>query len=308
MVKGSWQIPELPEKWKLKGILRESVAEMVGTLVLVMFGDAVIVNMTVYTSNVGDAGVLIINICYGLAVIMGCLFSAGVSGAHLNPAVTITLAIFSGFQWKKVIPYISSQILGAFFGACIVYLAYKDAIEAHCALENNDCDNNPFLIAGAFCTKPKDHVTIFGAIWSEFHGTATLVALILALGDKYNVGNIGKAGPWAVGVLVMAIGMAFGPNTGYAINPARDFGPRLFAAMMWGPRVFSESGNNVFKVYWPIPLFASTVGGVIGGFFYHFLIRAHHPSEELDIDTSNADLNESKQKRPSSKQSVTGDY
>ena len=192
----------------MKGLARECVAEFFGTMVLILFGDGVVANAVLIGQ--GDAGIVLINICWGLAVIMGCLVSAGVSGAHLNPAVTVAVASTGGLPLSKVGPYILSQVVGAFAGAALVYGVYYDQFSAS--------EESIITLNGIFHTFPHPNLSFIGAVVSEFVGTAALLCGIMGIGDSKNVGGLGNAGPWAVGALVIAIGMAMGPNTGYAIN------------------------------------------------------------------------------------------
>jgi len=271
----------------MNSLLRECIAELVGTFILILFGDGVVANITLLPG----AGVSThINICWGLAVTLGVLHSGGISGGHLNPAVTTTMALFKGFPLIKVVPYILSQFIGAFLGACAVYITFMDTIEF---VHNPDNPETVRQVNGVFHTFPGSEVSAFGAVWSEVIGTAALLSGILAIGDKKNVGDLGKAGPWAVGALVIAIGMALGNNTGYAINPARDFGPRMLCLMVFGSGggAFGQSGNDIFDMYWPIPLFCPIIGGAIGAAFYKFSIEIWHPKDdENEVFNSTTDM------------------
>ena len=251
-------------KWKITNpLLRECLAEFIGTFVLIMFGDGVVAQKVLSDGKNGEY--LSINLCWGLAVMFGIYFSGGVSGAHLNPAVTFTLAVFKRFEWKKLPYYIFAQIFGAFIGAAFVYLVYYPALQ-------NTGDITNIKYAGIFATYPQDFETIGGSFFTEFMGTLLLLAGIFAIGDSKNSPASAYTKPAAVGLLVVAIGMAFGFNTGYAINPARDFGPRLFTAVgPWGSKVFTA--NNYY--FW-VPVVAPLFGGVFGGAVYYGFVEAHH--------------------------------
>lgn len=244
-------------------LVRECLAEFMGTFILICFGDGVVAQVVL--SDYKNGEYLSINLCWGLAVMMGIYFSGGVSGAHLNPAVSFTLAVFKRFSWSKVLPYMISQIAGAFCGALMVFLIYYPVIKSV----------DPELTlstAGIFATYPSALVGNETAFLTELFGTALLMGGIFAIGDQLNKPASPYTSPAAVGLLVVAIGMAFGFNSGYAINPARDFGPRLLTAVAgWGSQVFTE------RSYFWVPIVGPLVGGVIGGGAYMLFVENHHP-------------------------------
>ena len=253
----------------LRGTAREMAAEFLGTFTLIMFGCGVVAQVVLSRQTAGEY--LSINLAWGLAVVMGVYVAGGVSGAHLNPAVTLSLAVLRGFPWGKVAPFVIAQVAGAFVGAAVVYLTYMEAF--------TNFDNGirqvigPQGTAGIFATYPQAFLSPFpGGFLDQVVGTALLVGIIFALTDQKNTAPPGPLTPIFVGLLVVAIGTAFGYNAGYAINPARDFGPRLFTFVGgWGSEVF-RAGNN----WWWVPIIAPCVGGVLGGFVYDALITRHH--------------------------------
>jgi MIP family channel proteins len=259
---------------RLSGTAREAAAEFLGTFVLIVFGSAVVAQ--VVFGQGGSGTYISINIAWGLAVTMGVYASAGVSGAHLNPAVTLALAVHRGFPWSKVLPYTLAQMAGAFTGAAVTFLTYRDAF--------NHFDNGVRQVtgtqgtAGIFATYPAPFLSLLGGFVDQVVGTALLMLLIFALGDTRNFAPDGPAarfGPVLVGAAVVLIGMSFGFNAGYAINPARDLGPRLFTFVAgWGPDVF-RAGDG----WWWVPVVAPPIGAVLGGFVYDGLITRHHPQE-----------------------------
>ena len=201
-------------------LLRECMAELLGTMVLVMFGDGVVAQVVLGEGSKGQY--ININLCCGLGVLFGIHVSGGVSGAHLNPAVTTTLALFGRFEWRKVIAYITAQVFGAFVAASIFWAVYYPMF--------NKIDPNKESTEGVFATYPySSNFPIGTCFLTEVVGTALLLGGIFALGDESNKPASPYAQPGAVALLVVAIGMAFGMNSGYALNPAADFSPRLFS-------------------------------------------------------------------------------
>jgi len=256
----------------LRGTAREAAAEFLGTFVLIVFGSAVVAQVVL--SGQSHGGYLSINIAWGLAVTMGVYVAGGVSGAHLNPAVTLAVAVHRGFPWSKVLPYMAAQVAGAFTGAAVAFLTYRAAF--------NRFDGGLRQVtgekgtAGIFATYPQDFIsTVPDGLFDQMVGTALLIGLIFALTDQKNLAPEGRLVPIHFGLLVVLIGMTFGFNAGYAINPARDFGPRLFTFVAgWGGDVF-RAGNH----WWWVPIVGPLVGGVLGGAVYDRLISRHHPGE-----------------------------
>ena len=256
----------------LKGTAREAAAEFFGTMILIAFGVGVVAQ-TVLSGN-ANGSVLSINIAWGIAVMLGIYTAGGVSGAHLNPAVTIALAVHRQFPWSKVLPYSVAQIAGAFAGAALVFVTYREAMGAF--------DGGTRMVAGAtatagiFATYPQAYLSIGGGFVDQVIGTMLLMAGVMAVTDQKNVAPPAwLIGP-LVGLLVVGIGMAFGFNAGYAINPARDFGPRLFTFVAgWGSDVFS-AGNG----WWWVPIVAPIVGAVLGAFLYDLFVNKHHVAPE----------------------------
>lgn len=256
----------------LKGTPREAAAEFFGTLILIAFGVGVVAQ-TVLSKN-ANGSVLSINIAWGIAVMLGIYTAGGVSGAHLNPAVTVALAVHRQFPWSKVLPYTIAQIAGAFAGAALVFVTYREAIGAF--------DGGMRMVEGAtatagiFATYPQSYLSIAGGFVDQVVGTMLLMAGVLAVTDQKNVAPPAWLTGPLVGLLVVGIGMAFGFNAGYAINPARDFGPRLFTFVAgWGPDVFS-AGNG----WWWVPIVAPIIGALLGAFLYDLFVNKHHVAPE----------------------------
>jgi len=249
-------------------MLGEMIAEFLGTLVLILFGDGVVAMVNLFgTSIPGEVvkgGFTNITLAWGLAVTMGIYTAGKVTGAHLNPAVTLALAVFRGFSWKKVGPYVFAQVLGAFCAAALVFWNYLPAFLAK--------DPNLDHTAGVFTTFPAFPQFPMAGFLDQVIGTALLLFLIFAIGDERNM-PIGQLGPILVGLVVVVIGMAFGGMHGYAINPARDFGPRLWTVVAGFKNNGLTDGTNV---YW-VPIVGPLLGGLIGGAAYDLGIRRYLP-------------------------------
>jgi len=253
-----------------RDITREMLAEFLGTFVLIVFGVGVVAQTVLSKGAAGTT--LSINISWGLAVTMGCYVSAGVTGAHLNPAVTLALAAHRRFPWNKVAPYAAAQIAGAFVAATVVYMTYHEALNAFDGGVRQVL--GPQGTAGIWATYPQPFLSVFpGGFVDQIVGTALLVGVIFGVTDSRNSPAPASLAPVVVGLLVVLIGATFGFNSGYAINPARDFGPRLFTLVAgWGTEVF-RAGNG----WWWVPIVAPLVGGVIGGWVYDLCIGRHFP-------------------------------
>jgi len=257
----------------LAGTYGEMIGEFFGTMVLILFGDGCVATFALFT-NIGANGAatpfanewIVIILGWGLAVMLGIYVCGAISGAHLNPAVTLALAARGKLAWSKVLAYWLAQVLGAFVAAALLYFVYQGAIQHAVSLAVGS-KNVADVVGGVFYTSPKAFVGTFGAFGDEFIGTALLVGLIFAIVDVRNQPVQANLNPLIIGFLIVAIGASFGLNTGYAINPARDFGPRLWMAIVSGGESFSV--NNFY--FW-IPIVAPLAGGVVGAFIYDFTI------------------------------------
>ena len=262
-----------------RGVFRELLAELFGTFILIVFGVGVVAQVVLSRSTAGTF--LSINIAWGLAVTMGCYVSAGVTGAHLNPAVTLALAARRSFPWNKVAPYAIAQIAGAFAASAVVFFTYREALTAF------DGGVRQVLgaqgTAGIWATYPQPFLSTFpGGFIDQVVGTALLVACIFGITDSRNSPAPAGLAPVIVGLLVVLIGATFGFNSGYAINPARDFGPRLFTFVAgWGGEVF-RAGNN----WWWVPIVAPCVGGVAGAWIYDALVGDRFPARQVSTEVA----------------------
>jgi MIP family channel proteins len=252
-------------------LIRECCAELLATFTLITFGVAVVAQVVLGQKTHGDY--LSINLGWGLAVCLGIYVGGGVSGAHMNPAVTLALALFRGFPWSKVLPYMAAQVAGAFLASALVYAVYQEAL--------NKFDGGQRYVtgdkatAGIWATYPADHLSFQGGMIDQIAGTAMLMLVVFALGDPKNLAPQSNLGPLLVGATVVLIGMTFGLNCGYAINPARDLGPRLFTYFAgWGPEVFEAKGQ-----WWIVPVVGPMIGGLVGAAVYEFCIGRRHPPD-----------------------------
>jgi MIP family channel proteins len=260
-----------------RGVVREMLAEFLGTMVLLIFGLGVVAQTVLSRQTAGS--MLSINICWGIAVMMGCYVSAGVTGAHLNPAVTLGLAIHRRFPWSKVVPYVAAQFVAALAASSIIFLAYHDSLGAFDGGVRHV--NGELGTAGIFATYPQPFVSIGIGFINEVVGTAMLMGVILGITDSRNTSPPNGLAPVLVGLLVVAIGASLGFNTGYAINPARDLGPRAFTAVAgWGSEVFTAANG-----WWWVPVVAPCVGAAIGGWAYDACVGHRFP----EIQTSAAE-------------------
>jgi len=264
----------------------EYLSEFLGTFVLIMFGDGVVAMAVAGLNQSGRAATphtiflasgdwLLIGFGWFFAVCLGVYVAGGISGAHLNPAVTVALAAKRGFAWSKVPGYIVAQVLGAFVAAVVVYFVYQAAIDSYETV-NNVTRGQPNSVAtySIFATFPAPYFhNVWGPLLDQIVGTALLVGVILAIVDELGTPVRSNLAPYIVGVLVGAIGLSFGANAGYAINPARDFGPRVFAAIAGYDKVaFPGDYGNINTYFW-IPIVGPLVGGLLGAYIYDFFIH-----------------------------------
>lgn len=226
------------------------IGEMMGTMILIVFGAGIGAGSSLKKSYAQNAGWIVITVAWGLAVTMGVFAVGSVSGAHLNPAVTIALAINGSFPWAQVPEYIIAQLIGAFLGATLIYLHY---------LPHWKETEDPGVKLGVFATSPAIKHT-FSNLLSEMIGTFILVLGLLFIGaNKFTEG----LNPLAVGLLIVVIGMSLGGTTGYAINPARDLGPRIAHFIL----PIAGKGNSNWEYSW-IPVVGPILGGSLGAVFY----------------------------------------
>ncbi|MFE2158027.1 MIP/aquaporin family protein [Streptomyces lydicus] len=258
-------------------LFRELSAEFVGTMVLILFGCGVVAQVVAGGALTNPKGGLgnhdSIAWAWGLGVTLGVYVAARLSGAHLNPAVTLSLATFKDFPWPKVVPYALAQTTGAFVAALLVRWNYTEVLAR---ADPTHTIKTQFV----FSTLPGNGSTTAGVHeWGAFRdqviGTALLLLLIFAITDLLNTPPGANMAPLIIGLVVVAIGMAFGTNAGYAINPARDLGPRLASFLTGYGGAWRDQWGNLY--FW-VPIVGPLIGGVLGAGIYTFLIGNFLPT------------------------------
>ena len=240
------------------------LSEFMGTMVLIIFG-AGNVAMTVLFGKGLNITWDNITFGWGLAVLLGIMASLP-SGAHINPAVSLALAATGRFPWKKVLPYSIAQVAGGFAGAAIVFIDFH--------AKWIGADPQLASTAGIFCTFPAITTSYLPGFIDQIIGTAVLMFGILAIGDFAGKNNIGWIGGILVALLVVAIGMSLGAMHGYAINPARDFGPRFFALVAGFTQPNLMEPGIVL-----VPIVGPLIGGPLGAFIYDWTTGAVHKAQ-----------------------------
>lgn len=243
----------------------EYFGEFIGTFILILLGNGVVANVNLEKTHSKGAGWIVITAGWGMAVYVGVVVSADMSGAHLNPAVTLGLAFSGLFEWAKVVPFIIAQILGAMLGASVVYLFFAQHFKITTA---------PGAKKACFCTAPaiRNYKSNF---FSEVIGTFVLIFAVLLItlpqlnyvtlgSEKVGMGSLGAL---PVALVVFSIGMSLGGTTGYAINPARDLGPRIIHSFL----KLNNKDNSDWKYAW-IPVFGPIAGAGLAALVYLFII------------------------------------
>jgi glycerol uptake facilitator protein len=307
-----------------KTTLRDMSAEFLGTMVLMLFGLGVNAQVTLGKVSVplseGELGRYVgritefqygdyfsINFGWGVGVMLAVYVAGGVTGAHINPAVTIAMACRRALPWNRVVPFIAAQMLGAFVASAIVYGVYYEQIQNLEAVEaagsevfagvdstghqgnlSDSTNQHTMATAGIFGTYPRsfsnltpETISNWTGLLDQIVGTAILLLVICAVGDVRNLAPQSNIGPMVVGALVLMIGLSFGSNCGYAINPARDLSPRLFTYVAgWGSQVFKDPNT----LWYLVPVVGPIIGGITGVFIYDQLISRFHESEPDELE------------------------
>jgi glycerol uptake facilitator protein len=231
------------------------ISEIIGTATLVVLGDGVVANVILSKTKGYSGGLIAITVGWSMAVFVGVFISAAASGAHLNPAVTIGLAYAGKFDWSNVPLYIAAQFIGAMLGAFLVWLAYK---------QHFDETEDPNLKLGVFCTAPAKRNSMFNFI-TEFIGTFVIMFAVLSLTKSST--SLGSLNALPVALVVLAIGLSLGGPTGYAINPARDLGPRIMHALL----PIKNKRDSDWKYSW-IPVIAPITGALLAALLYGLVL------------------------------------
>jgi glycerol uptake facilitator protein len=248
----------------------ELIAELLGSLMIAIFGLGVVAQVVVGAGGLGDHDAIAWS--WGLGVTFGIYVAGTVSGAHLNPAVTLAVATYKGFPWNKVGPYMIAQFLGFFIGAFAIYFNYYWSLKAI-------DPGHTYKTQGVFSTLPGNgnnalDVHIPQAFLDQVLGTAVLVFLIFAITDVLGANPTAAVSAIVIGLVVVGIGFALGTNDGYAINPARDFGPRLMEWIVGYKGAWNDQRGTLF--FW-VPILGPLVGGLIGGGVYQVTVARTLP-------------------------------
>lgn len=254
-------------------LVGEMISEAMAMFIIIAFGDSAAAMYVLYDPSPYKQAYWGVCIAWGLAVTIAIYVTGAVSGTHANPAVTLALAVFRGFSWKKVIPYCLAQVVGAFLGAAVVYVMFGPVIDHFNGL-NHLTRAGDGGAAGVFFTHPGLAISPLHAMLDEIILTAFLLLGIFAITEEWNtLAPMANSGALIIGLLVALIGASAGYLEAWALNPARDFGPRLFAFLAgWGPQALPAPDN-----YWWVPIVGPLIGGLVGGGAYQWLIRPYLP-------------------------------
>ncbi|KAM8973526.1 aquaporin-9 [Pelodytes ibericus] len=275
------------QKIALKNNLaKETLSEFFATCLLITFGCGSIA--TSVLSNGSAGGYLTSNLGFAMAVTMAVYVSGGVSGGHINPAVSFAMCLTGRLPWTKFPFYVSAQFLGAITGSAVVFGIYYDALIAYTG--GVLTVDGPNATAQIFATYPSAHLSTLNGFADQVVSTALLLIMVFAIFDNKNIGTPKGLEPITVGLLILLLSLSFGFNSGGAMNPARDLGPRIFTALAgWGTEVFT-AGNN----WWWVPLAGPMLGAAIGAYIYIICIEAHQESDEDTIQDTLEHDNEEK--------------
>ncbi|XP_023698983.1 aquaporin-10a [Paramormyrops kingsleyae] len=290
---GSLAIHNKGKMYKVKRALvvrntlaRECLGEILGTFVLMLFGCAAAAQ--VKTSRETKGQYLSANMGFSVGVMSAMYLCRGVSGAHLNPAVSFSFCFLGRLPWRKLLPFSLSQVLGAYLASAVVFIIYYDAIMAYSG--GVLTVTGPNETASIFATYPSDILSLWRSFFDQVVGTAMLLLCILPLDDKRNSPAPDALLPPIVGTVVLGISVSMSSNCGGAINPARDLGPRLFTLTAgWGTEAFT-----CFNYWFWVPLVAPMLGGTVGSAMYLIFIQWHLPDSDPEPDMSPAGIPDTK--------------
>lgn len=231
------------------------IAELTGSALLIILGDGVVANVILHKTKGYNGGLIAITFGWAMAVFVAVYATASISGAHLNPAVTIALATIGKFDWALVPGYLAAQLLGCMFGALIMWIAYRQHFNA---------TEDAATKLGVFCTSPSINKPVDNIV-SEIIGTFVFVLAILFITKSTN--SLGSLDALPVALLVLSIGLSLGGPTGYAINPSRDLGPRIMHALL----PIKNKGGSDWAYSW-IPVVGPVIGGILAALVYQWIV------------------------------------
>ncbi|ELK05380.1 Aquaporin-9 [Pteropus alecto] len=218
------------------------------------------------------------NVGFAMSVVMAIYATGGVSGGHINPAVSFAMCLFGRMKWFKLPFYVGAQFLGAFVGAATLFGIYYDGLMSFAGGKLLIVGEN--ATAQIFATYPSPYLSLENAFADQVVATMFLLMLVFAIFDSRNLGVPKGLEPIVIGLLIIVISSSLGLNSGCAMNPARDLSPRLFTALAgWGFEVFTTGKN-----FWWIPVVGPLVGAAIGGLVYVLIIEIHHPDPDLEAE------------------------
>lgn len=263
---------------KIRNVLiRYGLAECLGTFLLVLFGNGAAAQSVLTKNAFGN--IMTIHIASGIALAMAVYAAGGVTGGHVNPAVSLTMSILGRLSWRHLPVYMLGQYIGSFLASAVLYVVYYDALNAYDGGVRAVFGVNG--TAGLWTTFPAEFVSVGNGFFDQIVGTALLMICILAIFDQSNLHPSNGLIPLALGALLTALGMSFGVNFGYALNPARDLAPRIFVAVAgWGTEAFSFKN---YAYFW-IPLLGPHVGAIVGAAIYQLFVGLHFPEPENKSD------------------------
>ncbi|XP_004374666.1 aquaporin-9 [Trichechus manatus latirostris] len=264
------------QKLALKSSLaKETLAEFLGTFIMIVLGCGSVAQAVLSRGHFG--GIVTINVGFAMAVAMAIYVAGGVSGGHINPAVSFAMCLFGRMKWIKFPFYVAAQFLGAFTGAATLFGIYYDGLMSFAGGQLLTVGEN--ATAHIFATYPASYLSLANAFADQVVATTFLVMIVFAVFDSRNWGVPRGLQPIVIGLLIIVIASSLGLNSGCAMNPARDLSPRLFTALAgWGSDVFT-AGNN----FWWIPVVGPMVGAIVGGLIYVLIIEIHHPDPDTGL-------------------------
>ncbi|XP_036599917.1 aquaporin-7 [Trichosurus vulpecula] len=258
-------------------LMKEFLAEFMSTYVMMVFGLGSVAQKVLGGSDYGTF--LSINLGFGFGVAMGVHVAGGISGAHMNSAITFTSCVLGQMPWKKFPVYTVGQCFGSFLASVTIYGLYYEALIRY--TNGNLTVTGPRATAGIFATYPADHMTLWRGFIDELYLTGILQVCILAITDKKNSPALQGTQALVIGVLVLTIGLSLGMNTGYAINPSRDLPPRIFTSIAgWGNEVFTAADS-----WWWVPVVAPPLGSLTGAVIYLIFIGSSNrpPNRNVEV-------------------------